>query len=577
MRRMIGFLILMSLVLLSGEISASAYKYPAKRLCISPSTAEKYITLASIKRNKIHLTNVPSSPVSVNGNIFVIEASSELLIFPNAFDLKDRTIRFQPASQGKYTYNVLPGSFNSDASTTISLGDDDSYELALTDFRFPFAGKPYDRLFINSNGNITFEIGDPEPPDAKTLLAGPPRIAPFFADLDPEASGTIFLTQSKDRLTISWLKVPEFFNNNQFGYGENTFQVVLYSNGMIDLNCSKEITATQAVTGIIAGKGNGHLKIVDFSENTSRSRPNSSILEDFRNYESVDIPALMGTVFRNNKDEYDFVTLFSNFDLTPIPGVQAFAINVQNDVKGIGDPSGKGKPIFSDNKKYGSAKRLQNITFLGNLREYPSDPNRDLQDTYTSVLEILAHEVGHRWLSYIKISRDGASSGILLGRLKSHWSFFLDSDGSFLEGNQLQQSGSSFSTSSPFTKYSDLDLYLMGLLSADEVHDSYVVDHPSQFSPNYSFAAESSPEPGVKFKGSAVPVRISDVIAENGTRSPDAASSPKKFQHLFVLIVKKENPATAEDLGYLEMIRAQWERYFSVATGGRAEISTGVK
>lgn len=572
-----AFWILTISLFLVGEAHAGSSKQLKKRLCVSPAAAESYLRLNSPHHQKLRSPNDPGTSISINGNIVVVEAGSELVIIPNEFDLKEKTIRFDPAVQSRYTYSVVSGNFNADASTTLTLGDDDSYELSFGAFRFPFGGKTYDRAFVNSNGNITFERGDTEPPDAEALLSGPPRIAALFADLDPEASGTVYLNQSTDSLTITWLKVPEFFNQNEFGYGENTFQVVLYSSGRIELNYSREITATQAVLGLIAGNGNQRVRNVDFSQGTSHARPSFSFIEDFRNQESLDIAALLQTFYRSQKDEYDFVTLFSNFELSPIPSVQAFAINVQNSVKGIGDPSGRGA-TFNDTRRYGSAQRLQNITFLGNLREYPSDPNRDLSDTFTSVLEILAHEVGHRWLAYPKLTRDGANSSLLLGRDQSHWSFFLDSDGSFLEGNQLQQSGSSsFSTSTPFNKYSDLDLYLMGFISHEEVKDTFVVQGARDFSPRFSFVSESSPQPDIRFKGSALTVRVTDIIEANGARNPDAAASQKKFQHVFVLIVKRDDPATSEDLNYLETVRVQWERYFSEKTDGLAELTSGVK
>lgn len=578
MKRLTGALVLISCFVLYQATYAAGSKLHIKRNCVSPSVAEKYLALTTAGQKRVR-SGIASDPsVSVNGNIVVVDASSTLLILGNAFDLKGRTVRFDPTSRARYTFTVRSGTFEADVADTLPIGDDDFYELIFDGFVFPFEGKTYDRCFVNSNGNITFEKGDNDPPDIETLISGPPRIAAFFADLDPESAGTIYLNQTTDALAITWLKVPEFFSENQFAFGQNTFQIVLYSNGKIDLNYSNEITATQAITGIIAGNGNQKLKAVDFSKGTSRSSASSSFIENFQSYESIDIPELLQTIYDKQKDEYDFVSLFSNFDLTLIPGTQAFAINVQNDAAGIGDPSGKGKSIFHDNKKYGSANRLQNITFMGNLHDLPSDPNRDLTNTYTSTLEILAHEIGHRWLSYAKLSRDGRASGLLLGRDKSHWSFFLDSDGSFLEGNQLQRTGSnSFSTSTPFTGYSDLDLYLMGLLAPEDVEDTFLVEDANHFSPAYAFSDQSSPEPGIQFKGSEIPVRISDIIAANGKRVPDTDSSQKKFQHIFVLIVKQESPATHEDLAYLELLRAQWEQYFSEATDGRAEISTSVK
>jgi hypothetical protein len=262
--------------------------------------------------------------------------------------------------------------------------------------------------------------------------------------------------------------------------------------------------------------------------------------------------------------------------LTPVPEARAFAINVQNDVKGIGNPAARGSSIFRDQKKYGSNEKLQNITFLGNIHEYPSNPNQTIPDTYTSLLQVLAHEVGHRWLAYANVERDGRPQDLLLGRDKSHWSFFFDSDASFVEGNQINTKGTSFVTSMPFQGYSRLDLYLMGFLKPEDVRDTFIVEGARRFSPDFPFAPESSPEPDVSFQGSAHPVKIDDIIAANGKREPDSSTSQKSFRHLFVLIVKKENPSTSEELAAVDQLRSEWESFFSKATLGLGKIDTQI-
>lgn len=565
-----------TLLLLFGlAFNVEAGKRQKNRLCVSPKSAEKYFSASSHKRS-IRPQSVDNTKVSVDGNIVVVEADPQLLILSNPFDLQGKQILFQPVLRSKLSYSISGAQFNSEATDTITLEDDDSVELPFRYFHFTYAGNTYDRCYINSNGNITFESGDPEPPNIETILSGPPRIAPFFADLDPETSGTVFVRQTEDFVAVTWLKVPEFFNQDQFAYGENTFQVVLYVDGRIDLIFSNSITATEAITGLVPGNGRSILRLVDFSRGTSRNRPFTSFIENFHRYESVDLPRLMSTLYGKHPDKYEFVTLLSNFDLNPLPGAQAFAINVQNSIQGIGNPSGKGRPIFKDTRKYGS-DNLQNLTFLGNIHQYPSDPNELMSETYTSLIQILGHEVGHRWLSYVEIQRDGRNHDLLLGRDSSHWNFFLDSDGSLLEGNQiLSKTATSFVTSKPFTGYSNLDLYLMGLFAKEEVGETFVVEGAGAFSPDFQFLPESSPEPNVSFRGTRIPIRIEDIIAANGERKPDVKTSPKSFRHLFVLITKTDRPATSEDIDRIEQLRREWERYFNVATRGRGNIVTKV-
>ena len=54
-------------------------------------------------------------------------------------------------------------------------------------FGFSFFGQTQTTAFVNSDGNVTFEQEDRASTDRNVarLLTGPPRIAPFLADLDP--------------------------------------------------------------------------------------------------------------------------------------------------------------------------------------------------------------------------------------------------------------------------------------------------------------------------------------------------------------------------------------------------------
>src|SRR5262249_32819748 len=149
-------------------------------------------------------------------------------------------------------------------------------------------------------------------------------------------------------VVITWLKVPEFFDNNQFDYGHNTFQIVLYKDGRINLIYSEDMTATQALVGIVPGYGRSRFRFVDFSTETFKNRPVASLIENFDDYESVDIAGVTGAIYKMYPDKYDFITLVSNFDLAPVPDALAFAINIQNDVDGIGNPAGQGRSIFNN-------------------------------------------------------------------------------------------------------------------------------------------------------------------------------------------------------------------------------------
>ena len=79
-------------------------------------------------------------------------------------------------------------------------------------FSFPFYGRGQTTAFVNSDGNITFEQEDRASTDRNVarLLTGPPRVAPFLADLDPSAGGRVFANAAADQYTVTWCGVRGF-------------------------------------------------------------------------------------------------------------------------------------------------------------------------------------------------------------------------------------------------------------------------------------------------------------------------------------------------------------------------------
>src|SRR5262249_45476911 len=150
----------------------------------------------------------------------------------------------------------------------------------------------------------------------------------------------------------------------------------------------------------------------------------------------------------------------------------ATSFNVRNDIQGIGIKQ------FNKGASYGSAARLSSITVMGDiLHNWPDDPNTNVVGVFSAVA-IVCHEQGHRWLSYVKFKSGGNVRDDLLGRDFNHWSFLMDTHSapdrnfsSIMEGNVWNEAASnSFRSSETAANYfSELDQYLMGLRSAEEV------------------------------------------------------------------------------------------------------------
>ncbi|MCT6632080.1 hypothetical protein, partial [Staphylococcus aureus] len=72
-----------------------------------------------------------------------------------------------------------------------------------------------------------------------------PRIAAFYADLDPSVSGQVLTFSDADRVVVTWNRVPEY---RACGIGAaNTFQVTLHRDGRIAFAYNGVNTAASVV------------------------------------------------------------------------------------------------------------------------------------------------------------------------------------------------------------------------------------------------------------------------------------------------------------------------------------------
>lgn len=114
-------------------------------------------------------------------------------------------------------------------------------------------------------------------------------------------------------------------------------------------------------------------------------------------------------------------------------------------------------------------------------------------------------------------------------------------------------------------KYSQLDLYLMGMIPKEQVPPMLLIDNP---------AIDKSQVPiiGATISGTAKTVTIDDIIAAEGPRLPDAANSQKSFNVGFVLLTRAgDNPAAAAQA--IETLRKAWAGKFAELTQGKGSIA----
>jgi len=272
----------------------------------------------------------------------------------------------------------------------------------------------------------------------------------------------------------------------------------------------------------------------------------------------------------------DFVAVLQ---LEPDHGVTAFYLPIRNDTRGVGLRGVQGSSeTFDLNPWLGTAFPIHGAVFL-------NTPGFYIQPGFSDygVNIVCPQEFGHRFLAQVRIPpyplpvvsptdggaadadaavfdadpdavtadadpdapSDGApadatadamdpplAADSLLGRDRSHWSYFLNVGNSPVEGNAWEEiAPGTFRTVNTPIRFSALDLYLMGLLPPNEVPPFFVIAEPdvmNQLDANRQVINRASPpqkfslgtyEP-ITIRGRRVDYTVNDVVRANGPRIP---------------------------------------------------------
>ena len=481
------------------------------------------------------------------------DTNNDLITRPNPFDLANSGVRFEPGNGG-YAISNAGGEFRGTLGRAVTLGDDDSTSQTIA-FPFQFYGRQFTSLFINSDGNLTFEERD-NASTARSLqrvASGAPRIAPFFADLDPSVGGRVFVDSTPDTMTITWCAVPGF------GLEETvTTQTVLFRSGAIEFRYGR----TDLEDGIVAlspGRVDA-ITGVDFNRVATQPSGATAFGELFTPSAELDLVAASRRFYQRHPDEFDQLVFFT--DTQVVHDAFAFETTVRNSIEGIGVET------YDFSSELGSAGALQSVVNMDRISKYPDSPSQKLFGEY-STLGILAHETGHRWLARLLFSDVNRQvSDQMLGRQLAHWSFFLDTDGSVMEGNEIQDlGGGAFRTAAAAEKYSRLDLYAMGAASPAEVPGWFYVDSPFSSHDREDGAVSSH-----NFTGTRRNVVIQDVIEVLGPRVPAAGDAPRLHRQAFVFVRRAGAFLDQQDLARLRRIREEFPGFFRRITETRMTI-----
>jgi hypothetical protein len=178
------------------------------------------------------------------GDIAVIQDDGSLILPANPFDLAGQGLRFVRNASGGYDVSHTDATFRPNLGTRLSLADDDTFSATIP-FTFPYFGRGFTGAFVNSDGNITFDRADTATDERgiARLLSGPPRVGPFFADLDPSAGGGVFVASGPDALTVTWCSVRGFDSTSSV-----TTQASLLPDGSLEV----KFASVSLDSGIVA-------------------------------------------------------------------------------------------------------------------------------------------------------------------------------------------------------------------------------------------------------------------------------------------------------------------------------------
>jgi len=196
---------------------------------------------------------------------------------------------------------------------------------------------------------------------------------------------------------------------------------------------------------------------------------------------------------------------------------------------------------------------------------------------YMYAMSQISHEMGHRWAAFV--SAKVGDETIPLGPV--HWARGLQAqvafpyrrpaEASIMGGGVWQDNFDGTYTQLdddyyvPATGWSYLDLYLMGLVSAAEVPDFFILR-------NLVPAGKDANGHPI-FKADRTKVTIRDVIAAEGPRLPGVDQSQREFNTGIVIVVQHGQKPSAELMERAEAIRKQWIDYFAITTGHRASMT----
>ena len=314
---------------------------------------------------------------------------------------------------------------------------------------------------------------------------------------------------------------------------------------------------------------------------------------------------IINLVLSSLGDNYDFVSVFTTFDDAQ---VAAYYFPIKQDTDGLGKCDFRNGDTFGClfDQTDGQLEHLQGFVFMNSLNSWrESDLNYDgfshaFTDFESSVFSTLGQEVAHRWGSALRfVDAKGGVSDLLLGRDKSHWAAYVDTDASVMDGwDWAEPDGNGrFELLNDMVGYSTLDLYTMGALPVAAAKPFFVIDDAvfdvigsDQIGidgrriaadvvlqlPSVALLEQIGMDVGAT--GTRIPVTIQDVANAEGNRCPDPDATQKGFRQAVVLVTRPgQTPVqVANIVNDLNVVLNTWEAWWLDRTNKTLRLCTSL-
>lgn len=508
----------------------------------------------------------------VYDNVWIIEDDGTLTLSgTNLFDTDNKQFKYTNNGGGVHTVTLNPYSYDATLGTLIAPGDDGAVLVSLP-FSFPYGGTNWTQMYVSGNGAVSFGavVNPNQFFDVNDFFSSTPKIAAYYLDLDETAGvGEVRVRGDATQYTVSWINVNEYASA-----ATNTFQLRLFPSGSFTVTYNgigSNVTDVPISVGYNPG-GSPTFETMSLSNGLPHvSAPDAAVYEQYYNFTHplVDEVALLKRFYQEYPDDFFQTIYFTNFD-EEMSGAFAYERNIKNDVTGIG------LDIFDGSAQYGSGGKLESLCNMGWLNKWTSsDPAARVYGAGNNYLTIQGQESGHRWGAFVYFDKGGGPSDLLLGRSLAHWSYYADVDHSALEGGDwVSTGGSNYMCPTNIDYYSELDEYLFGLRTPNEVKDFFYISSMS----NNALLARSQKPPlmGSVATGTFAPVTVEDVIAAEGTRTPVEANEEHDVRQAFIFLIAQGTTPTQAQLDKIAGFRRAWEPYFEKSCDGRLSCNTSI-